>query len=613
MSRLKKLLLFFILFNVSTVFAETIKTDVLVIGGSASGVSTAIQCARSKVKTLLVEPGPWLGGSMTAGAMCILDGNRDLPSGIWGEFCGHIREFYRHTAGFDTTANAPVKFEPAVGAAILKKMTDTVKNLTVKLNTPFETIVKDGTGWEVTIKVNGKTETIKTRVLVDATELADAAAKIGVPMVSGFESKAETGESIAPEKAIPVIENITWCFILKDFGKDADKTISKPEGYNASAYACLKDKDIQRMLNGGRLMNEKYLIKWIECGNTYGASVNDFKPANREKYYKNIRNQVLGLVYYLQTEKGFKNLGLDDEFGTADHLPFIPYIRENTRIKGLVNLTLSDIYSPYERPTKLYRTSIAVADATPGQHYTEPEAPKVTYGPFPGYFIPMGAIVVKGYDNLIVTEKGMSVSHLVNASSMYPSVQMVVGQGAGCVAAYCAFFKTSTRNFNAKAVRTIQGELLDFKGYLLPIVDVAHGDHDFRAIQQVCATGLLKVRYVNKVKIAPMHFEPDSVVKTAEIKPVFDAMYTRGFLWFRKEKPADVFTVGNMVSLISEMTLSDPKPLELNLEKQWKTTFQFEKAFDLKRPVTRREFAVLANKYLNPFARWVDYTGKFIN
>jgi hypothetical protein len=110
-----------------------------------------------------------------------------------------------------------------------------------------------------------------------------------------------------------------------------------------------------------------------------------------------------------------------------------------------------------------------------------------------------------------------------------------------------------------------------------------------------------------------MQFEPDSVVKTAEIKPAFDAMYTRGFLWFRKEKPADVFTVGNMVSLISEMTLSDPKPLELNLEKQWKTTFKFEKAFDLKRPVTRREFAVLANKYLNPFARWVDYTGKFIN
>jgi pyruvate/2-oxoglutarate dehydrogenase complex dihydrolipoamide dehydrogenase (E3) component len=81
-----KKLLALLLFNCSLTFAETIKTDVLVIGGGASGVAAAIQSARSKVKTMLIEQGPWLGGSMTAGGMCILEGNRNLPSGIYGEF-----------------------------------------------------------------------------------------------------------------------------------------------------------------------------------------------------------------------------------------------------------------------------------------------------------------------------------------------------------------------------------------------------------------------------------------------------------------------------------------------------------------------------------------------
>jgi L-2-hydroxyglutarate oxidase LhgO len=69
-------------------------------------------------------------------------------------------------------------FEPYTGAAILKKITDTVKNLTVKMNTPFTTIKKDGTGWEVSITQNGKTDVIKAKlVIVDATELGDVAAK----------------------------------------------------------------------------------------------------------------------------------------------------------------------------------------------------------------------------------------------------------------------------------------------------------------------------------------------------------------------------------------------------------------------------------------------------
>jgi hypothetical protein len=607
---LKNLLVTLLCLGFSYTYADTIKTDVLVIGGSASGTAAALQCARSKVKTILVEPGTWLGGEMTSGGMCVLEGNRNLPSGIWGEFRKQVREFYKKTPGYDTTTNAVLRFEPYTGAAILKKMTDTVKNLTLKLNTPWTTVKKNGTGWEVTIIEKGKTNTIKAQVLIDATGTGDVAAMAGVLFSTGFDSRKDTGEQLAPENAIPVIQDITWCAILKDYGKAADKTIARPTDYDATLYEGLKGKDLLKMLQSGKLPNDKYMVKWSESANSFKASIDLLDPKNRKQYYKETRLKVLGLIYYMQTVGGLKNLSVTTEFGTPDGLPPIPYVREYRRAKGQIRMVLDDIFTPYSRNSKLYRTSIAVGDASPGQHYVDKRGPQTPYPPFPGYSIPLGAVVVKDADNLLVTEKALSATHLVNASTFYPSVQMVLGQGAGTVAAYCAFFKTTTKNLN---VRTIQGELLDFKGYLLPFVDIPLADPNFRAIQQVCATGLLQgVQQVNGRNAAVL-FKPDTTVSTAEVEPVIKEIYTRAFIWFNRVKPAEQFTVGNLLSFISEITLSDPKPLQATLEKQWQTTYKFKQAFDVNRPVTRCEFAVLTNKYLNPFARTVDLSGKLVN
>ena len=607
---IKKLLTLFFVLNCSLAFAETIRTDVLVIGGGASGVAAAIQSSRSKLKTILVEQGPWLGGSMTAGGMCMLEGNRNLAAGIYGEFRGQVRDFYKTRLGYDTTRNAPLVFEPYTGAAILKKITDTVKNLTVRLNTPFTTIKKDGTGWEVSVTQNGKTDIIKAKVVVDATEFGDAAAKAGAIFTSGFDSRKDTGEALAPDNATNQIQDISYIAILKDYGRAADRTLTKPAGYDAAQYACLKTADIKKLLASAQLPNDKYMVKWSDCANQYSVTAEDLKPENREKTFKQARLRTLGLIYYLQTELGYKNLSLTDEFPTADKLPLIPFVRENGRAAGLVRMVLEDIYTPYNRGSQLYRTSIAVGDVVPGQHYSVAGAPKINYPPFPAYSIPLGAIVVKDLENLLVTEKAMSVTHLVNGSVMYPSVQMTLGQGAGATAAYCAFFKTTTKHLSA---RIIQGEILDHKGYIMPFVDIPLADPAFRAIQQVGATGLLKGVQVANGTAAQVMFMPDSAVKTAEVKPIMNEIYARAFLWFNKTNPGQEFTVANLLSYISEMTLRDPDNLQKTLQKTWKSYYKFPTEFKMDRPVTRREFAVLANRFFNPFARAVDLSGKLIN
>jgi len=187
---------------------------------------------------------------------------------------------------------------------------------------------------------------------------------------------------------------------------------------------------------------------------------------------------------------------------------------------------------------------------------------------------------------------------------------MTLGQGAGATAAYLAFFKTTTKHLSP---RVIQGEILDHKGYLMPFVDVPITDPAFRAVQQVGATGLLKGIQAPHGNSAQVLFMPDSTVKTAEVQPVLTEIYARAFLWFNKTKPGEDFTVANLLSYISEMTLRDPDNLQKTMQQTWKSYYKFPTPFKLNRPVTRREFAVLANRFFNPFGRAVDMSGRMIN
>lgn len=452
----KNLLFAVFLWCSSFSYAQTIKTDVLVIGGTPSGVAAAIQSARSKIKTTLIMPGAGIDMGFTLGIpndmvkalpdvsnyRYDIKTNRHLASGIWGEFRDRVRAFYKTVPGYDTTYSAPISFEAYTGAAILKGIADTIKNLTVKMNASFTTIKKDGTGWEVRTTSNGKTDIIKAKVVVDATYDAEVVMKVG------------------------------------------------------------------------------------------GAVPPHFEP------YK-------------------------------------------------VNID------------ELYRTSIAVGDyGIPS--LTNPHA-DYTITKFGGYAIPMKHFVLGNADNLLITE---SVLPKLSRSDYFP-IQLTIGQGVGCIAAYCAFFKTTTKNLQP---RIIQQELLDFRGLLLPFTDVKSSDKYIRAVQQIGATGLLKG--INKGN--DFLFMSDTTVATAEIKPVLNEIYSRAFIWFNKEKPGEIFTVGNTASLISEFTLTESKTLQSTLQKDWQAKYGFAN-FDTARPITRFEFAVLINQYLNPFARKIDLDGNIVN
>ena len=71
-----------------------IDTDVLIIGGGASGVTSGIQSARMGANTQILEESTWLGGMLTSAGVSAVDGNYRLPAGLWGEFKNRLSDYY---------------------------------------------------------------------------------------------------------------------------------------------------------------------------------------------------------------------------------------------------------------------------------------------------------------------------------------------------------------------------------------------------------------------------------------------------------------------------------------------------------------------------------------
>jgi hypothetical protein len=131
---------FLLLFSITgnALFAQlNFKTDVLVIGGGASGVSAGLQAGRLGVKTIITEPTIWLGGMITSAGVAAFDGNHNMPSGIFGEFRTQLYKVYGGPEKVATGWVSMTQFEPHVGDSIFKKLVASVPTIQVLFNYQF--------------------------------------------------------------------------------------------------------------------------------------------------------------------------------------------------------------------------------------------------------------------------------------------------------------------------------------------------------------------------------------------------------------------------------------------------------------------------------------------
>ena len=584
--------------------------DVLIIGGGASGVTAGIQSARMGAATLIVEETEWLGGMLTSAGVSAVDGNYDLPAGLFGEFREHLADYYGGLDSLKTGWVSAVLFEPSVGNKIFHEMVDVEKNLKVWHNATLVKLEREKDVWIAQIQMKDNTiKKIHAKILIDGTELGDIAKMCGVKYDVGMESRHDTKEDIAPEEKNNIVQDITVA-ILKDYGKDV--TIPCPEGYNKDEFACacashvcITPKEPDRvwskdmMITYGKLPNNKYMINWPIEGNDYYVNLIEMTREEREEALKYAKHYTMCFVYFLQHELGFNTLGLaDDEYPTADKLPFIPYHRESRRIHGLVRFDLNHACEPFRQSQPLYRTCIAVGNYPVDHHHTRyhgyEELPNLYFHPIPSYGLPLGTLIPKDVEGLIVAEKSISVSNIINGTTRLQPMVMQIGQAAGALAALAV---KEDKNIREVSVREVQNAILDGKGYLLPYLDVELDHPMFKSLQRIGSTGILKgigksVDWSNQ-----MWFRADTLLLANELKGLGDVYPFVNKQIFEGNNTISIQKATELIRGIAEKEGFEMK--EGRVEEIWN---EFElKDFDMNRGILRSEMAILIDQILDPF------------
>ncbi|MEO7309114.1 MAG: FAD-dependent oxidoreductase [Chitinophagaceae bacterium] len=617
--------LFFLLLATNAFAGPVIRTDILVIGGGTGGTAAGIQSARMGVPTIIAEESTWLGGMLSTAGVSAIDGNHNLPSGIWNEFRNAIYQVYGGAQKVATGWISNTHFEPHVADSIFKAMAAAATALTVQYELRFLSAIVQRdqvTGARFLNLKTNDTTTIYAKQVIEATELGDVLASAKVPFSLGMEDGATTGENVGVTTSNDIIQDLTYVAILKDFGAGTDQTIEKPAAYTPDEFdgACTDfykntsrkapNVDAQKMLDYAKLPNGKYMINWPTYGNDIYINTIGLSHEQQIVELRKAKQQTLRFVYFIQHQLGFKNLGVAiDEFNTTDGLAIMPYYRESRRVKGLARLTINHIAEPFDQ--NYYRTGIAVGDYPIDHHHKKnPAAPQhLEFYPIPSYNIPLGSLIPEKMNGLIVCEKSISVSNVVNGTTRLQPVVLLTGQAAGILAALSVKSGQQPRQV---PVRKVQQALLDNNALLMPYRDAGIAHPHFQSIQKIGATGILKGTGIPFQWANQTWFYPDSLVDKKK--------FTDGFKPFGKVVPSSGQALSVATAIATIFNTGQQKKLGFTNKNRSQFTKEIASKweawglplFDFKRGITRSELAVLLDKTLDPFSlKPINHHGDF--
>ena len=103
---------------------------------------------------------------------------------------------------------------------------------------------------------------------------------------------------------------------------------------------------------------------------------------------------------------------------------------------------------------------------------------------------PIACLIPKDSKQLLVGDKAISVTHIVNGTTRLQPVVMQIGQASGLIA---AILDREGVNIDKLNIRTVQQALLSADGYIMPTYDVSPQDRHFKAIQRIAACGILRL------------------------------------------------------------------------------------------------------------------------
>lgn len=484
--------------------------DVLIIGGGLGGVAAARAALMLGKTAVLTEAGDWLGGQLTTQGVPPdehpwIEG--DLASAGYRDLRNRIRDFYRRNYPLTTQARndgalnpgrgfvSALCHEPRVAAAVLAEMLSpwiAGGQLTILYGHRPVAATRDGDRvTSVTLRDrDGNSRRLTGRIIVDATELGDLLELAGIPHVVGAESRADTGELHAPERADPRDQQaITWCASV-DYRPGESHVIAEPSGYRhwrdtvdprwpgpqlswtdvhpitlqprtrpifagePEAAAHRDDRDLwhyRRILARGQFDHtfaggDVTLINWPQTDYWHLPLVG-VDDATRRTALRQARELTLSFIYWMQTEarrpgggRGYPELRLrGDVLGTLDGLAKEPYIRESRRIRALFTVTEAHIGRAMrgrDSGSEIFPDSVGIGYYRIDLHPSTSGRTYVDIGCFP-FQIPLGALIPQTVHNLLPANKNIGTTHITNGAYRLHPVEWSIGEAVGALAAYC--------------------------------------------------------------------------------------------------------------------------------------------------------------------------------
>lgn len=470
--------------------------DLIVYGGTSSGVMAAYSASMKGLRVLLIEPGNHLGGLSASGLGETDIGNKYTVSGLSREFYRRLGKHYKQFEAW--------RFEPHIAEKTFK---DFIKEAKVEVlyNYYLNSLTKNGTDISSISLENIKDKTdlkiFRAQVFIDATYEGDLMAKAGVSYHIGREGNEKYGEKLngvvgvvksnqVPDGIDPYVipgdssSGLIWGISEASMGKagNPDKKvqaynyrlcltndssnmipISKPANYDPKTYEVLR-RIIQKRAEADWVQRIHQLYLRVspmpnnktDINNKGGFSTDmighswDYPEASyeaRKKIDQKHREYIEGLLYFLAYDPEIPQHIKDqmreygwpkDEFKDNGGFPHQIYVREARRLVGDFVMTEHHV-----RGEKAIEDTIALGAYNLDSHHSNRY---VVNGmvknegefqePVSPYPISFKTLVPNANEctNLLVSAC-VSASHVAYGSIRMEPVFMMIGQASGIAAA----------------------------------------------------------------------------------------------------------------------------------------------------------------------------------
>ncbi|MGN0846501.1 MAG: FAD-dependent oxidoreductase [Kiritimatiellia bacterium] len=400
--------------------------DLVVCGGGIAGTCAAISAARLGLKVALVQDRPMLGGANSSEVRVHLGGYMNLgPYPRLGDVVAEI--------GPAKGGNA----QPAANYEDQRKL-DVVaaeKNIDLFLMTRVVAVEKkaDGAGIAAVRGVNvvdGSVTRFAAPLFVDCTGDACVGALAGADFRMGRESKAETGEEMAPETA----DKMTMGASVQWYTKEMPAAVAFPA--------------------------QPWMIAFNERNCEYGTRGDwDWETGmmrDQITEFERIRDYGMLVVYsnwsYLKNASAKKAKYARRAF---EWVAFVAGKRESRRLLGDHILTQQDIFDFRPYPDASFATTWAIDLHYPmpknTKHYEgEPFRSICTHNRHYAYPVPYRCLYSRNVPNLFMAGRNISVTHVALGTVRVMRTTGMMGEVVGMAARVCRTHGCNPRDVYAR-------------------------------------------------------------------------------------------------------------------------------------------------------------------